>query len=229
MLARFGAAPGRERRHALDRFGLEASLEDIAGWVAPIATIIAAMMTAANCGARVTGGGFVVFTVGSLAWSLIGFASGQTNLLVTNGFLTVVNMVGVWRWLGRQRAYEDGGKSAEVASRHSPHPTLVTATGLIGVSVRASDGEIVGRVVEVLLTCESGKVSYIVVASTFAGVREELRAVSNDYLGFACDQITLSQESSWFGSLPVLDEDDWPAVPPKGQVGLATTKNAFAR
>lgn len=73
----------------------EPLLEDIAGWIAPIATMIAAMMTAANLGARVTGWGFVVFTVGSIAWSLVGISTGQTNLLATNAFLTIVNLVGV--------------------------------------------------------------------------------------------------------------------------------------
>ena len=31
-------------------------------WVAPIATIIAALMTASNLGSRITGAGFIVFT-----------------------------------------------------------------------------------------------------------------------------------------------------------------------
>ena len=99
--------------------------------------MIAAMMTAANLGARVTGWGFVVFTAGSIAWSIVGISSGQTNLVATNGFLTLVNLVGVWRWLGRQRAYEDGGKSATQASRRSAYPTLFTATGVAGLPVTA--------------------------------------------------------------------------------------------
>ena len=44
------------------------ALGDIAGWIAPIATAIAAIMTASNLGTRVTGWGFVVFAVGSIAW-----------------------------------------------------------------------------------------------------------------------------------------------------------------
>ncbi len=43
-------------------------MESIATWLAPIATTIAALMTASNLGTRITGWGFVVFTVGSLAW-----------------------------------------------------------------------------------------------------------------------------------------------------------------
>ena len=37
-------------------------MENIASWVATVATIIAALMTASNLGARITGYGFIVFT-----------------------------------------------------------------------------------------------------------------------------------------------------------------------
>lgn len=176
--------------------------------------MIAAMMTAANLGARVTGGGFVVFTVGSVAWSIVGLSSGQTNLLATNGFLTLVNLVGVWRWLGRQRAYEDGGKSATQASRRSAYPTLFTATGVAGLPVTAADGQAIGKVVEALVTCDSGKVSYVVIsASGVGGINEVLRAVPRDDVRFFCDGFTLKHDSAWFEALPPLEDGDWPAAP----------------
>jgi hypothetical protein len=175
--------------------------------------MIAAMMTAANLGARVTGWGFVVFTVGSIAWSLVGLSSEQTNLLATNGFLTFVNLIGVWRWLGRQRAYEDGGKSAEEASRRSAYPTLFTATGISGMVVKASDGQTVGKAVEALITCESGSVSYVVVGSGgVGGIAETLRAVARKDIQFACDRLTLRRDSAWFEALPTLEDGDWPAA-----------------
>ena len=43
-------------------------MEEILNWIAPAATILAALMTASNLGARITGVGFIVFTVGSLCW-----------------------------------------------------------------------------------------------------------------------------------------------------------------
>ena len=49
-------------------------------WVATIATVIAASMTAANLGSRITGYGFVVFLVGSLAWLTTGLLTGQPAL-----------------------------------------------------------------------------------------------------------------------------------------------------
>lgn len=176
--------------------------------------MIAAMMTAANLGARVTGWGFVVFTVGSIAWSIVGLSSGQTNLVATNGFLTFVNLVGVWRWLGRQRAYEDGGKSAAQASRRSAYPTLFTATGIAGLPVTASDGETLGKVVEALVTCETASVSYVVIsASGVGGINEVLRAVSRDDIRFSCDGFTLKRDKAWFEALPPLEDGDWPAAP----------------
>ena len=176
--------------------------------------MIAAMMTAANLGARVTGWGFVVFTFGSIAWSVVGLSSGQTNLVATNGFLTFVNLIGVWRWLGRQRAYEDGGKSAAQSSRRSPYPTLFTATGIAGLPVTASGGQTVGKVVEALVTCESGKVSYVVIsASGVGGIHEILRAVARDDIRFSCDRFILNRDSAWFEALPPLQDGDWPAAP----------------
>lgn len=190
-------------------------LEDIAGWVAPIATMIAAMMTAANLGARITGWGFVVFTVGSIAWSTVGFATGQTNLLATNLFLMLVNAVGIWRWLGRQRAYEDGGKAAQEASRRSAASTLFTATGVAGMPVHSRSGDPVGNAVEALIECETGGVSYVVVASGgIGGIQETLRAIARADICFGCDMLTLTLDADAFERLPVLKDDAWPAKAP---------------
>ncbi|WP_395334012.1 PRC-barrel domain containing protein [Novosphingobium sp. BL-8H] len=175
--------------------------------------MIAAMMTASNLGARVTGWGFVVFTIGSVAWSLVGLSSGQTNLVATNGFLTLVNLIGIWRWLGKQRAYEDGGKSATAASRRSGYPDLFTATGIAGMPVVA-DGETIGKAVEALMTCDYGSVSYVVVATNgTGGIGEELRAVNRTQIDFACNRLTLRGSRAWFEGLPPLSEGNWPATP----------------
>lgn len=191
-------------------------MSELAGWIAPIATMIAAMMTAANLGARVTGWGFVVFTLGSIAWSIVGLASGQTNLVATNAFLTLVNGVGIWRWLGRQRAYEDGGAAAREASRRSASPTLFTATGLGGMPVTDAQGEGVGRSVEALLSCETGEVAYVVVASGgLGGIDETLRAVARQDLSFGCERLVLAVSAEEFAQLPPLAPGDWPGeIPP---------------
>lgn len=190
-------------------------LADIAGWVAPVATMIAAMMTAANLGARVTGWGFVVFTIGSLCWTAIGFSSGQTNLLASNAFLTLVNLVGIWRWLGRQRAYQDGGKSAETASRASASPTLFTATGVAGMAVVDDRGAALGTAVEALIECRSGCISYVVVSSTnAAGLAEELRPVPRDAIHISCERLALTIDRAVFEAIDPLPPAEWPAASP---------------
>ncbi|MFC0205697.1 PRC-barrel domain-containing protein [Novosphingobium soli] len=174
--------------------------------------MVAAMMTAANLGARVTGWGFVVFTVGSIAWSTVGLTSGQTNLLASNGFLTLVNLVGIWRWLGRQAAYEDGARSAQIASRRTTAPTLFTATGVAGMKVTDERGEELGHAVEALVECATGSVSYIVVATGgVAGLDERLRAVPRTQVEFACEAMRLRMAQHAFEALPVLEAGQWPA------------------
>ncbi|WP_456293443.1 PRC-barrel domain-containing protein [Sphingomonas plantiphila] len=174
--------------------------------------MVAAMMTAANLGARVTGWGFVVFTIGSVGWMLVGASTGQSNLLATNAFLTLVNGVGIWRWLGRQATYEDGGTKAKETSRRSAAPTLFTATGIAGMPVVDSAGEEQGKAVEALVECETGAVSYVVVATGgFAGVQEALRAVPRDALEFHCDRLVLRMTADRFEALDPLDHGDWPA------------------
>ncbi len=188
------------------------TLADAAGWIAPIATMIAAIMTAANLGARITGWGFVVFAIGSIAWTAVGLSSGQTNLVATNAFLTLVNLVGIWRWLGRQRTYDDGGKSAERASRRAAAPSLFTATGVAGMPVTDMAGEPIGRAIEALIECGSGEISYVVVArGGVGGIDESLRAVPRADIRFSSDRLTLFIDAATFERLAVLHDGDWPA------------------
>lgn len=110
------AEPHRMRRVQRRQYLARGVMEEIANWVAPIATTIAAVMVAANLGARLTGFGFIVFCVGSIGWMIVGFGTGQMNLVWQNALLLVVNLVGVWRWLGLRAGYEKG---AAVATRAS--------------------------------------------------------------------------------------------------------------
>lgn len=181
---------------------------DIAGWIAPAATAIAALMTAANLGARVTGWGFVVFTIGSIGWSIVGVTSGQHNLLATNAFLTLVNMLGIWRWLGRQARYEDGGQAAVEASEQEPAvPTLAAASQLIGLPAHLADGSPAGTVVEMMIECAPARMSYIVIAmGGVGGIGEKLRAIDRDRVTLRGDHIELSISRSKLDALP-----DWVA------------------
>lgn len=91
-------------------------MEEVANWVAPIATTLAAVLVAANLGSKITGYGFIVFCVGSIAWMAVGYYLGQNNLIWQNVVLLVVNVIGVWRWLGLRARYD---KAAEAATRET--------------------------------------------------------------------------------------------------------------
>ena len=91
-------------------------MEQIANWVAPIATTLAAIMVAANLGARLTGFGFVAFSIGSVAWIAIGLATSQNHLVWQNAVLLAVNALGIWRWLGLRARYDKGAAAATRAT-----------------------------------------------------------------------------------------------------------------
>ena len=186
-------------------------LQAIAEWGAPAATMIAAMMTAANLGARVTGSGFIVFTVGSLLWSYIGMSTGQTGLLVTNGFLTLVNLIGIWRWLGRQRAYEDGAKSAAEKSETRPGSTLVGGAGFAAMPLIGRGGDKIGHGVDVLLCSRDRSIAYVVLALTEGeALSERVVAVAGEDLEWHCDRVVLRRDNAWLERAPTLTDGDWP-------------------
>jgi hypothetical protein len=70
-------------------------MTDNISWLATAATILAALMTASNLGARITGFGFGVFLIGSLAWTATGLMTGRPALTWTNVVLTVLNLFGM--------------------------------------------------------------------------------------------------------------------------------------
>ena len=68
---------------------------------AAVTTVIAAAMVAANWNARVTVAGFVIFIAASIAWMLDGYLENKASLIIQNGILLGINVLGVWRWLPR--------------------------------------------------------------------------------------------------------------------------------
>jgi hypothetical protein len=68
-------------------------------WTASIAGIFAAIMVAANIRPIVTGLGFVVFTLSSVCWIVAGYTEDLPSLILQNVVLTVINVIGIWRWL----------------------------------------------------------------------------------------------------------------------------------
>ncbi|WP_375426938.1 PRC-barrel domain-containing protein [uncultured Sphingomonas sp.] len=190
-------------------------MEQISGWVALVATCTAALMTAANLGARVTGWGFVVFTVGSIGWSILGMVTGQQQLLLSNIFLTLVNLLGIWRWLGRQAKHTDGGRRAMKKSERAAGPSLLSASELLGGSVSDADGDRLGTVVDAMMCRADGRLVYLVASrGGVGGVGEDLHPLDPDALELTPEGAVTRLTAAEFAALPVLEADRWPSELP---------------
>jgi hypothetical protein len=186
-------------------------MESLATWVAPIATTIAALMTASNLGSRITGYGFVVFTIGSLAWLTLGITTGQANLLWQNVILTALNLFGIWRWLGRQTRIEEGGVAAQEQSAELASETLFPASLLTKATLVGPGGDELGSCVEAMLGCRSGRPAYLVVAEGgVASMGETLRRVDWRDTHVEDDRLVTALNSAQFAAAEELTRDQWP-------------------
>lgn len=173
---------------------------DIAGWVAPAATMLAAMMTAANLGARVTGWGFVVFTLGSIGWIIIGLSDDQQGLVIANGALTLINIVGIWRWLGREARYEAVGAAVEAAPA-----AVVPTSGIFGRDIIDSTGDVAGQAVEAIVDCATASIRRIILRTGgIGGVGERLVALDMTQLTLDGDVIRTPLSAAQIAALPAV-------------------------
>ena len=115
-----------------------------------------------------------MFLVGSLAWLATGVMTDQPALVWTNTVLTVLNIFGIWRWLGRQARVEEGGRAASEASEETPGEALFPISLLARAAVRGGQAEL-GQCVDAMAGCHSGRLSYVVVSEGgIGGVGETL-------------------------------------------------------
>jgi membrane protein implicated in regulation of membrane protease activity len=183
---------------------------DTISWIATIATIIAAFMTASNLGSRVTGYGFAVFLVGSLCWLATGALTHQTALTWTNTVLTGLNIFGIWRWLGRQSRVEEGARSAAEASEATPGELLFPISLLSRTAVECGSKEI-GHCVDAMAGGRSGRISYLVVSQGgVAGVGETLRRLPWSEVHVDNEKVIARLSPAGFESLEELPRDQWP-------------------
>ena len=179
------------------------AVADVAGWVALAATCVAALMTASNLGARVTGWGFVVFTVGAAAWIVVGITTDQTQLLWSNIFLGVVDVFGIWRWLGRRARFSDAARAEEARSERGRGENLFSVLALDGKPVRDREGQVIAWVVDALAACSGGGIDYLIIREGGTiGVGETLRRlpwtaarVGSDAVETNLDQAALARLS----------------------------------
>ncbi|GAA4719236.1 hypothetical protein GCM10023325_15150 [Sphingomonas lutea] len=167
-------------------------------------------MTASNLGARITGYGFIVFLVGSIAWLTTGVMTNQPALMWTNVVLTALNIFGIWRWLGREARVEEGGEAAAQASRHTPGEALFPVS-LLGKAVVDGQGGKLGQAIDAMAGCRSGRLAYVVVGEGgVAGVGETLRRLPWDRAHVDGERIVVAIDPSEFAKLDKLPKDQWP-------------------
>lgn len=193
---------------------------DAAGWIAPAATMIAAIMTAANLGARMTGWGFVVFAVGATAWIIVGAQTGQHNLLWSNAFLLLVDIIGVWRWLGRRARYDSAAEAASRRSAATSAPTLFALAGLEGMVVRDEAGETIATAVDAMASCDEGRIVYLVVREGgVGGVGEHLHALGWDEVRVKDGAMVSRLSGPSLARRQELEPGQWPASAAAAGVG----------
>lgn len=183
-------------------------VQDVTQWIAPAMTTIAAIMTAANAGARVTGYGFVAFSIGSLAWGVYAWLTGQDSLLLQNVILLGVNMAGVWRWLGRAARYSKG---VHAAQDRSPEP-LIAASALFGMKAVDKYNEPAGKLIDVMIACQTGRIAYGTLShGGVSGVGERLFAVPWRDLDVTEERVQVDTVVARLERAPAIERDKWPA------------------
>ena len=188
---------------------------EIAVWVAPVATMIAAMMVAGNFSTRITGWGFVVYTIGAVAWCVQGIVTGQTNLLWANGFLLVVDVIGIYRWLFRRARLDEGARKAVRESQSALAPGLFPISRLAEGSLNGSEGRPVAQIVDAMAECGSGRIRYVMLSEGGAvGIGERLHAIGWDKVRVTTDGLVTSLSAADVARLPAADPEDWPVSPP---------------
>jgi hypothetical protein len=185
-------------------------MADTISWVATIATILGASMTASNLGSRTTGLGFVAFTVGALCWVRVGALNHEPALLWTNVVLTALDLFGAWRWLGRQARVEEGARSAAEASARSPGEALFPVSMLGRAPVCCGRSE-VGHCIEAMAGCRSGEIDYLVVSEGgVAGLGERLRRLPWKDAQVDGDHVAAHIPRERFCLLEEIERDEWP-------------------
>jgi len=66
-------------------------------WAGTAAGVTGAGLVALNLG--VTGYGFVLFLLSSLLWGAAGWAQRDDSLVILQGAFTIINVVGIYRWI----------------------------------------------------------------------------------------------------------------------------------
>lgn len=75
----------------------EKTVIGLAKWMGTGFGIVGAVLVALNL--SFSGWGFVLFFVSSVSWTIAGVMMKENSLILLNGVFTMINMLGIYRWL----------------------------------------------------------------------------------------------------------------------------------
>lgn len=74
-------------------------MQELLRWLGAIFTIVPGLLIAARLPALFVGWAFVGLSVGSLIWIVVALLARDNALLTQNIAITMINSVGIYRWL----------------------------------------------------------------------------------------------------------------------------------
>ncbi len=121
--------------------------------------------------------------------------------------LSFLNIFGIWRWLGRQAAVEEGAKAATAASEDAAGETLFPVSLLGRAKVSSAAGPF-GTCVDAMAGTTSGRLAYVVVSEGgVAGLGERLFKLPWSAAYVDGEELIAARA----GNLQELEKDEWPA------------------
>ncbi|WP_130472385.1 nicotinamide mononucleotide transporter [Candidatus Magnetaquicoccus inordinatus] len=66
-------------------------------WIGTTTGVVGALLVAMNI--PQSGYGFLLFLVSSISWFIAAYRMREISLMILQAVFTVINLVGVWRWL----------------------------------------------------------------------------------------------------------------------------------
>ncbi|HEX7682995.1 MAG TPA: PRC-barrel domain-containing protein [Trinickia sp.] len=114
---------------------------------------------------------------------------------------------------GAPRGARIVGKGSETAA--GPGPDVMAASTLDGDKILSTDGEEVGKVKEIMLDVQGGRIAYVVMSSGgFLGIGDKLLAIPWNALTLdttrKCFLVSLSSER--IKNAPGFDKQQWPSM-----------------
>jgi hypothetical protein len=135
----------------------------------------------------------------------------QPALMWSNVVLTVLDIFGIWRWLGRQAQVEEGGRSAADASARTAGETLFPVSLLARGKVMSGETEL-GHCIDAMAGCSSGRLDYVVVSEGgIGGIGETLRRLPWDAAWVDGEAVIAKMGPEDFRRLEELSREQWPA------------------